>query len=82
MTFSFTIFDNTYTEAKFEAEKETYESRLLYYNITISEKLSDSCRDRNCLICKDSDTSKCIVCKMNFTINNDVNGNYKSKYRM
>ena len=72
------VFPTTYTSAKFEAEKETYESRLLYYNISISQKLSDSCDDENCLVCRDSDKTKCIICKFNYVINRDDIGKYKN----
>ena len=72
------IFTTTYTEAKFEDEKDIYEGRLLYYNISVSEDLSDNCQDLNCLICKNIDKTKCIICKFNYIINRDEDGKYKS----
>ena len=72
------VFPTSYTSTKFEEEKETYESRLLYYNLTISQQLSDSCNDENCLVCRDSDKSKCIICKFNYAVNKDDVGKYKT----
>ena len=72
------VFPTTYTSTKFEEEKESYESRLLYYNISISQQLSDTCDDTNCLVCRDSDKSKCIICKFNYAINRDDIGKYKT----
>ena len=72
------VFPTSYTSEKFEAEKETYESRLLYYNISINQQLSDSCEDENCLVCRDSDKSKCIICKFNYAVNKDEVGKYKT----
>ena len=72
------VIPDTYTEEKFEEEKDLYESRYLFYNLSINEDLSDNCPDNNCLICKDNDKNKCIVCKYNYIINSDENGKYKT----
>ena len=71
----FYVFSDTYNENYFT--KEIYESRLLYYNIYISEDLSEECSDENCLLCKNSDKIFCIICRFNYIIKQNENGNYK-----
>ena len=73
------VFPQAYNSLKFEEEKDIYESRLLYYNLTISEDLSETCDNENCELCKDSEKTHCIVCRFNFIINKDENGN---KYKI
>ena len=68
-----TVFPSTYSESYFNSEKDNYQSRMIYYNISIEEKLSDDCNDEKCLICRDSNKNYCIVCKYNYIINKDVN---------
>ena len=65
------VFQSSYNEQKFETEKENYESRLLYYNITISEDLSNICVDDNCLICKENNKNQCVICKYSYSTNNN-----------
>ena len=72
------IFINDYNEDNFEQQKEIYESRILYYNLLISEELSDDCKDELCLVCKNSNKTLCVVCKYKYIINKDENGKYKS----
>ena len=72
------VFLNSYNEDYFEQEKDRYESRLLYYNLIINEEITESCDDNNCLVCKSSNRTLCLVCKYKFVINKDENGKYKS----
>ena len=71
-------FPSDYDGEKFKQEIDRYESRLLYYNISIKENLSYSCQDDNCLLCKKDEATFCIICKYNFMIRNNKNGKYKT----
>ena len=71
------ISPNAYNSLNFEEEKDIYKSRLLYYNLTINEDLSEECQNENCELCKYANKSLCIVCKYNYIINKDENGKYK-----
>ena len=68
-----TVFPDSYNKDYFIKDK--YESRLLYYNLSINENLSDTCQDNNnCLLCKERDTSLCIVCKNNYYTSRNEQG--------
>ena len=71
------VFPNTYNEIYFAEEKNLYESRLLYYYISIDEDLSKDCSDENCLLCAKNNMTFCFVCKFNFIIEKDEKGKYK-----
>ena len=68
------VFPEGYGEAFFNQEKASYESRLLYYNLTINEELSDFCHDPKCLVCKYNNRNYCIVCQFDYIENQDVDG--------
>ena len=68
------VFPSTYSEAYFNNEKNNYQSRIIYYNISIKEDLSNNCNDEKCSICRDNRRDYCIVCKYNYIINKDENG--------
>ena len=71
------VFPLSYNERYFEQEKDIYKSRLLYYNITIKEELTEDCQDEKCLLCKKA-KKLCIVCKYNYLIKKDSeNEKYK-----
>ena len=63
------VFPSTYSESYFSEEIYNYESKLLLYNITISEDLSTVCDDGNCLLCRAS-SKLCIICKYNYILHN------------
>ena len=69
------IVNNTFGEDKdiFDQQKEKYEGRTSYYNLTLNEKLSNDCSDINCGLCL-TDKITCIVCRYNFTLKNDSDG--------
>ena len=46
------VFPMTYNDIYYTAEKDLYESRLLYYSISIYDNLSEDCSDENCLLCE------------------------------
>ena len=71
------VFPDTYNEIYFTEEKNLYESRLLYYNISIDQDLSKECLDENCLLCAKNNKTFCLVCKFNFIIEKDESGKYK-----
>ena len=48
------VYPDTYNELYFSFEKNTYQSRLLQFNISINEELSEDCSDRNCLVCHEN----------------------------
>ena len=54
--------------SSFNFEKEKFYGRLTYYNIYLSESLSDNCNFANCLLCLDRNKSSCITYKNNFTV--------------
>ena len=72
------VFPDTYNEEYFNQEKDNYESRLLYYNISINDNLSQSCFDGNCLVCKENNINICVICKYEYLINENTNGKYKT----
>ena len=65
--------DNSYTESIFSDETDYYESRLICYNISINEELSNICDNKNCLLCLSNNKMHCIICNNSYTIN----GKYK-----
>ena len=67
------VYPDTYNELYFSFEKSTYESRLLVFNISINEELSEDCSDKNCLVCKENKKNYCIVCKYDFIEEKDEN---------
>ena len=69
--------DNSYTESFFSDETDYYESRLIFYNISINEELSNACDNKNCLLCLSNNKMDCIICNNSFSINYDNNGKYK-----
>ena len=70
-----TIVNTTFGDDKdiFDQQKEKYEGRTSYYNLTLNEKLSNDCSDTNCGLCL-ADKNTCIVCRYNFTLETDSNG--------
>ena len=56
---------DSYNEIFFNEEKDIYQSKLLYYNISIP--------DENCLICIYNDTPNCIVYKSNYNEEESTN---------
>lgn len=70
-----TVVNTTFGDDKdiFEQQKEKYEGRTSYYNLTLNEKLSNDCSDTNCGLCL-ADKNTCIVCRYNFTLEVDSNG--------
>ena len=71
-----TEIPSLYNEKFYAEEKDIYESRLLYYNISINEDLSEECVD-NCLLCKKSDKIFCIVCRFDYIIGLKDKGYFK-----
>ena len=67
------IYPDTYNELYFSFEKNTYQSRLLHFNLSINEELSEDCSDRKCLVCKENKKNYCIVCKYDFIEEKDEN---------
>ena len=67
------VYPETYNELYFSFEKNTYQSRLLQFNISINEELSEYCTDRNCLVCHENKKNYCIVCKNDFIAEIDEN---------
>ena len=67
------VYPDTYNELYFSFEKNTYQSRLLQFNISINEELSEDCSDRNCLVCHENKKNYCIVCKNDFIAEKDEN---------
>ena len=71
------VFDSNYTEDFFETDN--YQSRLLYYNLVLSQTLTENCPiDNYCSLCKQSKEYVCVVCKYKYTIINSTDGYYKS----
>ena len=70
------VFQNDYDESYFN--RDLYQSRLLNYNITINETLTEECDDANCLLCQVKDASHCIICKYKYLIHNTKNEIYKT----
>ena len=70
------VFDSNYTEDFFETDN--YQSRLLYYNLVLSQTLTENCPiDNYCSLCKQSKEDFCVVCKYKYTIINSTDGFYK-----
>ena len=46
--------------------KEKYNGRIGYYNITLNETLFTGCEKENCELCLYRDRNSCIICKNNF----------------
>ena len=59
------------TEDNFKKEKSFYESRVLDYYIIIEQKLVTNCSDINCALCPEKKYDYCLLCKNDYTIDND-----------
>ena len=64
--------DKTYYSSNEEAyyQKSEYIGRSIYFNVTIKEDLFSTCDDR-CSLCYKRDFNSCIICKYNYTFNEE-----------
>jgi hypothetical protein len=64
--------DRTYYCYNEEAyyQKSEYIGRSIYFNVTIKEDLFSTCNDK-CSLCYKRDSNSCIICKYNYTFNEE-----------
>ena len=64
--------DKTYYSSNEETyyQKSEYIGRSIYFNVTIKEDLFSTCDDR-CSLCYKRDFNSCIICKYNYTFNEE-----------
>ncbi len=74
---TFILNNDTEIEDNWNNNKNTYNSRIIDYYITINETLETECIDENCDLCLRNNKHHCISCKYNYNIINETN--YKNK---